>query len=306
MFVVRNYVTMCGTVACALAIGYLMQNGSAAQPNEAQDTASLTNQNSVLAGLDSIVLTSASPNDADSGQKTVTVEPTRAEPQAREPHQNCNLTARAIAVPGAQARLSIKSPCQSNARVNIHHSGLTVTQITDENGALNVTIPALSEYAIFLISFPDQSGTVATTHVPDINQFDRVALQWQGDAALQIHALEFGANYGGDGHVWADSTTAGAGSVVSLGHTGLVDANNIEIYSFPAGQSQQSGTIDLTVEAEVTETNCGRDLNVQSIELRADNRLRSRDLSLAVPDCTQTGEFLVLNNLLSDLTIAAK
>ena len=63
------------------------------------------------------------------------LNPARAEPQASEPHQNCNLTARAIAVPGAQARLSVKAPCHGNARVKVHHSGLTVTQITDENGA---------------------------------------------------------------------------------------------------------------------------------------------------------------------------
>ena len=64
--------------------------------------------------------------------------------------------------------------------------------------------------------------------------------------------------------------------------------------------------IDLTVEAEVTEANCGQTLNVQALELLSDRRLRSRDMSLTLPDCSQAGEFLVLNNLLSDLTIAAK
>lgn len=309
MFVVRNYVTMCGTVACALGIGYLMQNGTSAQPNGAQEgvaVASVTEQASVLAGLDSIVLTSSSSAGAASGDAPTAQRTLRSTPGAAQKQANCNLSARATARPGANARLTIKAPCHSNERIEIHHSGLTVTQMTDDKGALNLTIPALSEYAIFLISFEDQTGTVATTHISDIAEYDRVALQWQGDTDLQIHALEFGANYGGQGHVWADTDAKGAGNVVHLGHSGFVDAQNIEVYSFPAGQSDQSGSIDLTVEAEVTEANCGRSLSVQSLELRSDRRLRSRDLKLALPDCSKAGEFLVLNNLFQDLTIAAK
>lgn len=305
MFVVRNYVTMCGTVACALGIGYLMQNGPTAQPANAGDSvdvASASQQSSVLSGLDAIVLTSAPASDADSG--AAAPEP-RAVPSAPKT-TDCNISARAVAVPGAMAQLSLRAPCHRNERVEIHHSGLTVSQNTDDYGALGMTIPALSEYAIFLISFEDETGTVATTHVTDIAEYDRVVLQWQGDTELQIHALEFGASYGSSGHVWDESSANGAGEVLRLGQTGLGSAKNIEVYSFPTGASGRSGTIDLTVEAEVTESNCGQTLNVQALELLSDSRLRSRDMSLTLPDCSQAGEFLVLNNLLSDLTIAAK
>ncbi|WP_298851271.1 hypothetical protein [uncultured Ruegeria sp.] len=305
MFVVRNYVTMCGTVACALGIGYLMQNGSPAQPVSAQDgvdVASASKQSSVLSGLDGIVLTSATASNA---APDAAAPETRAVPSTPKV-SDCSISARADAVPGAMARVSLKAPCHRNERVEIHHSGLTLSHKTDDSGALGITIPALSEYAIFLISFENETGTVATTHVTDIAEFDRVALQWRGDTELQIHALEFGASYGSKGHVWDDASANGAGQVLRLGQPGLGEAQNIEVYSFPAGTSDQSGTIDLTVEAEVTEANCGHTLNVQALELLSDRRLRSRDMSLSLPDCSQTGEFLVLNNLLSDLTIAAK
>ncbi|AXT27763.1 hypothetical protein D1823_15030 [Ruegeria sp. AD91A] len=305
MFVVRNYVTMCGTVACALGIGYLMQNGSPAQPAGAQqgvDVASASEQSSVLSGLDGIVQTSATVSDAIPGNATPV---SRAVPAPSRP-SDCSISARAVAVPGAMARLSLKAPCHKNERVEVHHSGLTVSQKTNESGALDMTIPALSEYAIFLISFENEAGTVATTHVTDIAEYDRVALQWQGDTELQIHALEFGASYGSSGHVWDDASAKGAGEVLRLGQAGLGDTKNVQVYSFPAGTTDRSGTIDLTVEAEVTEANCGHTLNVQALELLSDRRLRSRDMSLTLPDCSQAGEFLVLNNLLSDLTIAAK
>ncbi|WP_217354512.1 hypothetical protein [Ruegeria atlantica] len=307
MFVIKNYVTTGGTVACALAIGYLMQYGSPAQSEDAQAAEALAsaNQSSVIAGLEGIVLTSSLPAaEATADIKTPqrALQPNRSAPSDLA---NCSLSARARAVPGAAARLSIKAPCHQDERIEIHHSGLTVTQRTDKNGALDLTIPALSEYAIFLISVDDQTGTVATTHIPDLANYNRIALQWQGETDLQIHALEFGASYGTAGHVSSDSNAQGAGNVMHLGQGAFGDAQNIEVYSFPVGETNQTGSIELTVEAEVTAANCGRDLAVQSLELRGDRRLRSRDLSLPMPDCAQAGEFLVLNNLLQDLTIAA-
>ncbi|WP_282119754.1 hypothetical protein [Ruegeria atlantica] len=307
MFVIKNYVTTGGTVACALAIGYLMQNGSPAQSDGAQApvTVAAANQSSVIAGLEGIVLTSSLPAaDATTDIKASrrALQPARSTPSDQK---SCTLSARAKSVPGAAARLTVKAPCHGNERIEIHHSGLTVTQRTDKNGALDLTIPALSEYAIFLISVDDQTGTVATTHIPDLANYNRIALQWQGETDLQIHALEFGASYGTAGHVSSNPDAKGAGKVVHLGQQAFGDAQNIEIYSFPAGETSQTGSIELTVEAEVTEANCGRDLAVQSLELRADRRLRSRDLTLPMPDCTQAGDFLVLNNLLQDLTIAA-
>ncbi|WP_170334209.1 hypothetical protein [Ruegeria arenilitoris] len=306
MFVIRNYVTTGGTVACALAIGYLMQNGNPAEPNSSQDLeVASTEQTAVFSGLEDIVLTSSSPapeTDQATTSAQRTLNPSWSAPSDRA---NCGLSARARAVPGAAARLIVKAPCHSNERIEVHHSGLTVTQETDANGTLDLTIPALSEYAIFLISLDDQKGTVATTHIPDIGQYSRVALQWKGETDLQIHALEFGASYGDAGHVSAGSGTEGTGQVMHLAESSFSDSRNVEIYSFPAARSHQSGSIALTVEAEVTEANCGQDLSVQSMELHADRTLRSRDLTLSFPDCSKTGEFLVLNNLLQNLTIAA-
>jgi len=306
LFVIKNYVTTGGTVACALAIGYLMQNGTPAPDGVQAAETVAADRATVIPGLEGIVLTSspsAFATDANPASAQRTLRPSRS---ARSDQANCGLSARARPVSGAAARLTVKAPCHGDERIEIHHSGLTVTQRTDENGTLDLTIPALSEYAIFLISLDDQNGTVATTHIPDIADYNRVALQWQGETDLQIHALEFGAGYGDAGHVSADPATRGTGHVVHLGQSGLSDGRNIEIYSFPATQADQTGSIELTVEAEVTVENCGRDLSVQSLELRSDRKLRSRDLALSFPECSKAGEFLVLNNLFQDLTIAAK
>lgn len=307
MFVIKNYVTTGGTVICALAIGYLMQNGIPAWSDDAQGTElASADPNAVVSGLEDIVLTSSTPaGEMDAHTPRAQRSPTSSRSTSAD-QTGCTIGARAYAVPGASARLIVKAPCHRNERIELHHSGLTVTRQTDAKGKLDLTLPALSEYAIFLISLGDQTGTVATTHIPDLGHYSRVALQWQGETDLQIHALEFGASHGEAGHVSASSDTQGTGSLVTLSQSAFSDARNLEVYSFPSAQSPQSGAIDLTVEAKVTPANCGRNLTVQALELRGNQPLQMRDLTLAFPDCSQSGEFLVLNNLLQNLTIAAK
>ncbi|MGV6803958.1 MAG: hypothetical protein ACWA49_07110 [Ruegeria sp.] len=305
MFVIRNYVTTGGTVACALAIGYLMQNGPAAQP-DGQDLREAmvhpARQGTMISGLEGIVLTSATPGDpADQGARTE-IAP-RNTPTQPLPRVDCSLRAHATAAENATARLTLKAPCNPGKSVELHHSGMTFSAKTDDRGWLDVTIPVLSEYAIFLISFEDQRGTVATTHVPDLANYDRVALQWSGKTDLQLHALEFGASYGDAGHVWSNSPSSGSGKVV---HFGQVGAKNVEIYSIPRVGNVATGTVALSVEAEVTPQNCGQDLSVQSLELLEDRGLQSRELSVTLPACDSDQDFLVLNNLFEDLTIAAK
>ncbi len=299
MFVIRNYVTTGGTVACALAIGYLMQNGPADRPgSDTVRQASLepVGEATVLAGLHEIELTSANPSE------TTPTAPGRAQPDHPRAAVDCSLQAHASAAPNASARLELKAPCNPEQMDELLHSGMSFTAATDADGHLDVTIPALSEYAIFLISMENQRGTVATTHIPDFSDFDRVALQWTGETDLQLHALEFGASYGEAGHVWSNATLPGAGQVVHLGRRG---AKNVEVYSISKVGSP-GGTVTLSVEAEVTSRNCGQDLTVQSLELLGDQNLRSREMSVTLPACGSGQNFLVLNNLFQNLKIAAR
>lgn len=305
MFVIRNYITTGGTVACALAIGYLMQNGPATQPDAHDIREAMVRpakEGAVIAGLEGIVLTSASPSGAVTPETQPAIVPRRA-PTTPRAQVDCSLSAHATAGPNAAARLVLRAPCNPNETVELHHSGMTFSARTDAEGGLDITIPALSEYAIFLISFENHRGTVATTHIPDISNYDRVALQWTGTTDLQLHALEFGATYGEAGHVWSNSQTPGMGQVVHFGQTGT---KNVEIYSIPKAGADTGGTVALSVEAEVTPRNCGQDLNVQSLELLDGQDLRSRELSVTLPACGSDQNFLVLNNLFQDLTIAAK
>jgi hypothetical protein len=80
----------------------------------------------------------------------------------------------------------------------------------------------------------------------------------------------------------------------------------VEVYSLPRGSAGISA-VDISVEAEITQTNCGRQIDAQTLSLGhgGDGRsLSTRDLTLSMPDCDAEGDFLVLNNLLENLKIA--
>ncbi|MHA6264326.1 hypothetical protein ACXYMO_14060 [Arenibacterium sp. CAU 1754] len=238
-------------------------------------------------------------------------EPLAAPNDPVTPQLGCEVTATATPAPMASVDLSVVAPCQGNERLTIHHTGMMFTETTNADGRLAVTIPALSEDAIFVVEFENGKGAVAMAHVPSLAEFDRIALQWNGHSGFQVHAREFGASYGDKGHVWsgnseAASDIASGGVVTRLGDGETLIPRLAEVYTYPTGTTKQTGVVTLTIEAEVTQANCGRDIAAQAIELRHDKKLRTQDLVLAMPNCGAVGDFLVLNNLVDDLKIASK
>lgn len=332
----RRILMAAGTATCALATGYLMQQDSpyrnpniatkpaivSAEPMVPEQViaAETVSEDIVLDNVQDITLTSALPDmpaprrlpdapfeSANPERNLLDGAVLPATPQDPEvPQLGCAVTATTTAAPMASVALSVDAPCYGNHRVSVHHSGLIFTEVTDEDGRLNVTIPALSENAVFVVAFGNSKGAVAMTQVPGLDQIDRVAVQWTDRAGLQIHAREFGAGYGEDGHVWADATQAGQGTLTHLGRTDTFEPHLAEVYSFPRSNARQTGIVALSIETEVTTTNCGREISAQSLELRDGIPLRTRDLTLSIPGCDAAGDFLVLNNLVEDLKIAAK
>jgi len=331
-----------GTVACALGIGYVMQSTQPAPapvpaPVSARETPSAPtpgNRPQLLPRPGALRIAEISPLDiekialtaARTDEDVLRQSPAESAPAPASapgaalpdtpkdpdvPSLGCAVTARATPGPMATVELAVEAPCMGNARLVVHHSGMTFTAITDEDGVLDLTVPALAERAVFIAAFDNGEGAVATTRVADIADFDRIVLQWQGKAGFQIHALEFGASYGEPGHVWsgADPKEAGdrtTGTVVRLGAEDALSPLLAEVYTFPAADADRSGDIALSIEAEVTADNCGRGISAQLLERKGADRMQTRALDLTVPGCTAVGDFLVLNNLLDDLKIAAK
>ncbi len=245
--------------------------------------------------------------------ETAELPATAAEPG---PHNEyglaCDIVATAAPRAAAMVRLTVTAPCRADARITVRHESLLYSARLDGLGTYSADVPALVADAAFKVTFPDGGVAEARTAVPLAAETERVALLYNGKTGLQIHALEFGADYGDPGHVWkgnagtADAALKlGGGYLTALGDTALELPFMAEIYTLPADATMRDGVVRLSVEAEVTEDNCGRDIAGQTLQKGAGGAMTPVSLTLSMPGCDAVGEFLVLKNLLRDLKIAS-
>ncbi len=223
----------------------------------------------------------------------------------------CDVTMTATPVAAAMVNVTLDASCYPNERVTLHHNGMMFTTATDETGHLNVSVPALSTNAVFISAFANGEGGLASATVDSLEFYDRKVIQSKKTAHLHIDAFEFGANYRDEGHVNISSdrdiehaAMGEGGFVTSLGNTDVADALVAEIYTFPSATVKDDGDILVSVEAEISIDNCGLQLEAQTLEVAGAGDLKVQDLTLPFPACDAVGDFVVLQNLLSDLTIA--
>ena len=329
----KELITAVGTLAIAVGIGFVMQSGDAARERygavappavqaDAPAQATFVQDSKDVLTVEEIELTSASGTEGIATAQ-VQMDVNRAlvqrVPDLKAPGSElapvalpeCEIKATAKPIAGAMVSLTLSAPCAPNERLTIHHNGMMFTNTTDSHGFSELIAPALTEQAVFVLALANGDGAVVETTVYDLDQFDRIALQWQGRAGFQLHAREFGADYNAPGHVWAGTEpdvvaliNGESGFLMQLGDIHAPEPLLAEVYTFQTGNAAQNGVVDLSVEAEVTAMNCGREIEAQSIEMNANGSLKTRDLVLAVPGCESIGGFLVLNNLVSDLKVA--
>lgn len=329
----KQILTAVGTLGCALGIGFVMQNSEAAEkrygPDQdmsalpiPQDYVTKNSASNALLTVEAITLTSgelssdvALPTTDSrittvSAPRSVLAEPAMPD-TAKIKRPGCAITADARPVATAMVELQLDAPCLPNERITVHHNGMIFTETTSATGSLSVQVPALARDAVFVMAFTNGDGAVAQTTVEDLSDFDRVVLQWKGDTGFQIHAREFGADYGTAGHVWSGApgdmaaTVVGTGGMLTRnGDTMAADPLLAEVYTFPKNAAVGSGDVALSVETEISASNCGVEIEAQTLEIDSGGRIKTQNLTLPVPDCDAVGSFLVLNNLLQDLKVA--
>lgn len=330
MLIPRKFVTAGATFSAALAIGFVMQNGNAWAARfgtaDVQPVVTAGPAISVADSFPQIVAPDAGyqvaelslpvidmPNISDITPTLVAAvipdDTLTADPVV---NLDCVPEMNAVGIGNGLAQLTVTAPCFENARVAIHHQGMIFAAATDANGVLETVVPALAENAMFIASFDAGMGAVATATLPEVATLERAVLQWQGDAAVSIHAFENGANFGDAGHVWLGTPRTpiaaeqGQGFLTTLGDPSLDNAMLAEVYTYPAGTNPDAANIQLSVEAEITIANCGRDVAAQSIQIGPLSDAEAVDLQLRMPDCDAVGDYLVLKNMFEDLTIAAR
>jgi len=233
--------------------------------------------------------------------------------QAPEPiaEVDCSPVMNAVSAPAAFATLELSAPCHVNAGVTIHHQGMMFSAVTDFDGNLSVDVPALAENAVFIAAFDTGDGAVAMHDFPELANFDRAVLQWQGEDSFAINAFEFGAGFGEDGHVSAASARDvaaienGEGFLVQLGDKAAPQPLLAQVYTFPASNLAPDLDVVLSVDAQITSDNCEREISAQSIQILPGREVEALDLVMIMPACDSVGDYLVLKNMFQDLKLAA-
>jgi hypothetical protein len=222
-------------------------------------------------------------------------------PVATQPDA-CHVTLDVLPGANGMLDLTLLSPCQPSTRVVLRHGGLAVTGKTSTGGALFTALPAMEATGEVSAMFPD--GTVVHGASPvDLTGVQRFAVQWMADDRFALNAYQGGAAFGTPGHVRVaapgqpDSST---GWLTPLGDTTVDLPMMAEVYTWPA----QPTEVAIDLEAAVTEATCNRELLAEALESRA-GVVTSSDITLAMPDCTAVGDFLVLNNLSAGMKTAA-
>ena len=223
----------------------------------------------------------------------------------------CDRTLELSAAPHGSLAVNFIAGCNTSERVTVSHAGIVFAVQSSVLGVVALEIPALTRQAMVEVTLEDGTTLTDSVLVPDADSFDRVALQIEGEAAMALHAFEFGASYGDPGHVtFARPTPVQAltpgpkGEVILLGDPEVEQPVSTEIYSFPRGQATRGGAVRLHIEAEVTPFSCGRVLDANVVQTEPGDNVRTVAFALEMPGCDAVGDILVLKNVLRDLKIA--
>jgi hypothetical protein len=183
--------------------------------------------------------------------------------------------------PGAMIQVSVSAPCAPNTRAVLHHAGLAVTLLTSDQGTLLVWLPALSPLALVDISLPDGSTIQETVAVPEVHNFDRFGVQWQGQAGFRLEPAPNDLS----------------GKISRLGDARAALPMLAQIYSRP----HQPGVVALGLQLPVQPENCGNRILGETLEMRAGGPVQVVELSQAVAECSHIGGTIVLPPLFGAL-----
>jgi hypothetical protein len=341
---IKRIVFAGGTFACAIGIGFFMQQGEASVPELAQTQAEVPaadvitatqSQNApqlpAIAGvvpalppLSSVANTASLAGSASSSKDEVParslveletpltdVAPKRIEPDAILA-QGCDVSMIGKDGRAAMVDVTLIAPCAANEVATIHHEGMMFSVQLDDAGTINFEMPALNENAMIIAALKGGEGAVLTHDVPTLADYDRVVVQWKGNVGFELHAREMGANYGDAGHVWHGAARdAGAisyqvGFLIRLGNVEDDAALIADIYTFPTTMSDGGGMIELSVEAEILANNCAKDITAQTIQISPFAERVVHDLEMSLPECDAVGDFVVLGMPVQDIQLASR
>lgn len=311
----RSIVLGLAILGIAFGAGHMAQGKASAVTPQADGTAQATPTPAVASPVDTLppvkavqakepalpllpVAATAEPLPEPTPQQQVQVDP--------EPAPECPVHLDLVPQDGAMIGVTLVAPCHAEERITLSHGGLAITGRTSATGSLFTALPAMEIGGEVAVGFADGTDQTAAMPMPELADIRRIAVQWMGDDRFALNVFKNGADYGQAGHLTAqpmsmlDGLMEPGSAVIGLGDATVTLPLLAEVYTLPA----DAIPVDLTVESEVTEKTCARELLGEMLDSR-NGVVTVQELTLAMPECDALGDFIVLNNPLPDLTLAA-
>ncbi|MEL6523212.1 MAG: hypothetical protein AAFQ66_19725 [Pseudomonadota bacterium] len=198
--------------------------------------------------------------------------------------------------------VQIKAPCYGDTQLEIAQGQLRYSARTDVAGYYSEMLPALAVSTSVSVAFADGWTSRAKVEFSEAFDFTRVALAWRGSRVMQLSAMENRAEVSRANPGAADLASGEtAGFLTTLGDPSLSDAWQVEIYSIPQQALSAIGKVDMSIQAEVTPENCGRNRSAYVLQPGFDQSDRPTALTVAMPGCHTAGRTVVLDHVLRDI-----
>ncbi len=157
---------------------------------------------------------------------------------------------------GGMVRISVEGDCYASRTFALLHAGLEFGGRLGADGVAEIEIPVLEIGPEISARFDD--GAIATAplnfDLRSVEQTHRVAIAWTAPVNLDLHAFEYSAGFGADGHVWEQNPREfrevrrpGGGFHSSFPAT-VIDGQSIEVYTFWANRRTQPGFMRIVVD----------------------------------------------------------
>ena len=110
------------------------------------------------------------------------------------------------------------------------------------------------------ITMTDGTEVALAPETSDLDQVIKVAIVWRSPVDLDLHALEYAARRGEDGHVWAGATGDAAASrtraartrrgrgFMSMTSDGTETGDKVEVYTFWRSERQRHGLVEIGID----------------------------------------------------------
>lgn len=169
---------------------------------------------------------------------------------------SCDLGVRSSAASGGSSRIRLQSDCRANELFEINHGNLRFSGQFDGSGRGDIDIPVLDTgNGITILT---QDGTLTPAEMQynrrEVELTLRVAVAWTAPVDLDLHAFEYAAGFGADGHVWQESPRGfrlvrrGGGGFLANYPALSAGGQSIEVYTFWANSRARRGTARIAVD----------------------------------------------------------